>query len=134
VNPYDIIGLKKLVQFRGEDLVDPHIAAEIAAGEFRQIQPVVKNRPEHSVGVPIVIFPVVLFDQISQHIRLMTALDRPRVHPILQLSGRSTWNQIPDVAARQDVSLQAPPDCHLAARDNNTIETKTSRANTSPPA
>ena len=40
MNPHDIIGLKKLVQFRGEGLVDPHIAAQITAGEFRQIQPV----------------------------------------------------------------------------------------------
>jgi hypothetical protein len=40
VNPYDIIGLKKLAQFDGEGVVVPHIAAEIAAGEFREIQPV----------------------------------------------------------------------------------------------
>jgi hypothetical protein len=77
VNPYDIVGLKKLVQFRGEDLVDPHIAAEITTGEFRQIQPVMENRPQHSVGVSIVIFLIVLFNQIDQHIRLMAALDRP---------------------------------------------------------
>jgi hypothetical protein len=37
MNPDNVVGLQNLVQFRGEALVNPHIAAEIAAREFRKI-------------------------------------------------------------------------------------------------
>jgi hypothetical protein len=34
-----------------------------------------QNRPEHSIGVAVVIFLVVLFGEIGQHVRLMTVLN-----------------------------------------------------------
>ena len=37
MNPDNVVGLQNLVQFSSEALVDPHIAAEIAAREFRKI-------------------------------------------------------------------------------------------------
>ena len=37
MNPDNVVGLQNLVQFRREMLVDPHIPAEIAAREFRNI-------------------------------------------------------------------------------------------------
>jgi hypothetical protein len=37
MNPDNVVGLQNLVQFRSEALVDPHIAAEITAREFRKI-------------------------------------------------------------------------------------------------
>jgi hypothetical protein len=80
MNPDNVVGLQNLVQFGREALVDPHIAAEIAAREFRKIQPIMQNRPEHSVGVPVVIFLVVLFGEVGQHVRLMTMLNRADRH------------------------------------------------------
>ena len=35
--PDNVVGLQKLMQFRGEALVNPHITGEIAAKEFRKI-------------------------------------------------------------------------------------------------
>ncbi len=57
-------------------LVDTHISTEIATRELGHIQPVMQNRPEHSIGESIVIFLVVLFGQIGQDIRLIAALNR----------------------------------------------------------
>jgi hypothetical protein len=37
MNPDNVVGLQKLVQFSRESLIDPHIATEIAAREFREI-------------------------------------------------------------------------------------------------
>ena len=37
MNPDNVVGLQNLVQLRGEALVNPHIAAEITAREFRKI-------------------------------------------------------------------------------------------------
>src|SRR5664279_3651654 len=37
MNPNNVVGFQNLVQFRGEALVNPHIATEITAREFREI-------------------------------------------------------------------------------------------------
>jgi hypothetical protein len=37
MHPDDVVCSKKFMQFRGKALVDPHIAAEVAAGEFGQV-------------------------------------------------------------------------------------------------
>ena len=41
----------------GEHLVDPQIAGHVAAGEFRQIEPVMQDRPQHPVGEAVVDTP-----------------------------------------------------------------------------
>jgi hypothetical protein len=37
-------------------LVDAHVAGEIAAGIFGEIQPIVQDRPQHSIGKAVVVF------------------------------------------------------------------------------
>ena len=61
VHPDDVVGLQHLVEFGGEMLIDAEIAAEVAAGEFRQVQPVMEDGPQHPVGEAVVVFLVVLF-------------------------------------------------------------------------
>jgi hypothetical protein len=40
-------------------IVHPHVAGEVEAGEFRQIETVMQDRPKHPVGEAVVIFLVV---------------------------------------------------------------------------
>ena len=75
MHPDNVVAAKKFVQFRGKALVDPHIAAEVAAREFRQVQPVMQNRPEHPVGISIVIFLEIFLGEVGHHIGLMTVLN-----------------------------------------------------------
>ena len=56
MNPDYIIRPNEFVQFAGEMLVDAHVAGEIAAGIFGEIQPIVQDRPQHSIGKAVVVF------------------------------------------------------------------------------
>jgi hypothetical protein len=64
------------VQFRREVPVDPHVAAEVAVAKFCKVQSVVQDWPEHSIGVSVVVFLVVVFDKVGEYVCLMPALDR----------------------------------------------------------
>ena len=44
-------------------LVDAQIARQVAAGEFRQIEPVMQDRPQHPVGEAVVIFLIIRLDR-----------------------------------------------------------------------
>ena len=48
--------------------VDAEIAAEIAAREFRKIEPVMQDRPQHAVGEAVVVFLVVVFGKVGDDI------------------------------------------------------------------
>src|SRR5690606_1577225 len=54
VHPDDVVWPQNLVQFIGEMLVDAQVAAEVTAREFRKIEPVMQDRPQHAVGEAVV--------------------------------------------------------------------------------
>lgn len=124
MNPDDVVGPKKLVQFRGKALVDPHIAAEVAAGEFRQVQPVMQDRPEHAVGISIVVFLKIFLGEVGQHIRLMAVLDGADAH--VRCGGDPPAPAKPDTGMplqdRADRDCEAArPASAIAGRDRDTI-------------
>ena len=53
---------------RREVRVDAPIPAQIAPHEFRQIEPVVQDRPEHTIGKAIVVFLVVRLRKIADDV------------------------------------------------------------------
>ena len=57
-------------------LVHAEIAGEIAAGEFRQVDPIVQNRPQHPIGEAVVVFLVVLLRQVGDDVSGSRPLDR----------------------------------------------------------
>ena len=59
-------GREQLLQIAREEFVDAEIAAEIAAREFGEIEPVMQDRPQHAVGEAVVEFLVVVLAQIDR--------------------------------------------------------------------
>ena len=55
--------------------VDPHVAAGVRARVFLQVDPVVKDRPQHAVGEAVVIFLKVVRRQIDQDVGDLVDLD-----------------------------------------------------------
>src|SRR6185437_14255400 len=49
VHPDDIVRPQQPFEMTGVIFVDTHIAAEIAAGKLSEIEPVMKDRPEHAI-------------------------------------------------------------------------------------
>jgi hypothetical protein len=84
VHPDQIVGLEQLVQLPGEGVVDPQVAAEIAMREFRALELVVQDRPQHAIGKSVVVLLVILLGEITDDIGDVVALDRAR----LGLGGR----------------------------------------------
>ena len=68
VHPDDIVGLQQLVQLVCEMHIDPQVAAEVAAREFGEVEPVVQDRPQHAVGEAVVVFLVVLLGEVGHHV------------------------------------------------------------------
>src|SRR5580704_6697174 len=77
MHPNKIIRRQYLVQLSRKMLIDSHIASEIPARKFGNVQPVVKNRPQDAIGKSVVVFLEILLDQVSHYVRLIAALDRP---------------------------------------------------------
>ena len=65
VNPNHVVWLQQCFELRGEILIDPEIAAEIAPGEFGKIEPVMQDRPQHAVGEAVVEFLLVVLAQVD---------------------------------------------------------------------
>src|SRR5216683_6268055 len=81
VDPHDVIGPQQRFKVSGEILIDAEIAAEIAASEFRKIEPIVQDWPQHTVGEAIVEFLVVVLTEIDSGVGRIVVndrLDRPR--------------------------------------------------------
>ena len=68
MHPDQVTGFQMFGQKIGKAVVDPEIARQIAAGEFRQVLPVMQHRPQHPVGEAIVIFFEVLAYEVGDHI------------------------------------------------------------------
>ena len=68
VNPDHIIRQDEFVQLAGKMLVDAHVAGEIAARKLGEVQPIVQDRPQHSIGKAIVIFVVIFLSQIGNDV------------------------------------------------------------------
>ena len=68
VDPDQVILGDDLFEFGGEMIVDAEIAAEIAPGEFRQIETIMQDRPQHAVGEAVVVFLVVVFGKVGDDI------------------------------------------------------------------
>ena len=58
VHPDGIVGLQERTQRVGKALVDVEIALVVAGLELRQVEPRVKHRPQHGVGIPEIVFLV----------------------------------------------------------------------------
>ena len=65
VHPDYVVGTQQLLEISGEKFIDANIAAEIAAREFGKVEPVMQNRPQHTVGKAVVEFLVVVLAQID---------------------------------------------------------------------
>ena len=112
------------MQFRGEVPIDPHIAAEIAAREFRQIQPIMQDGPEHLVGVAVVVFLIVFFGQIGQHIGLLTALIGPNLHVRPRGDPTAPAEPNPGMPLENRTDRHGQPAgaaCAVAARNRNPV-------------
>ena len=68
VHPYDVVGFQQCFEVTGEILVYPEIAAEIASREFGEIEPIMQDRPQHTVGKAVVEFLVVILAKIDSGI------------------------------------------------------------------
>src|SRR5262249_60529421 len=59
MHPHDIIGQQQFFEVSGEILVDAEVAAEIAAGGFGGIEPVVKDWGPHPIREAAVKFLII---------------------------------------------------------------------------
>src|SRR3989304_1230649 len=66
--PDNVVGLQDFIQLGGKMGVNPYVAAQIAEREFRQVEPVVQDRPEHPVGEAVVVFLKVVVGEVCHHI------------------------------------------------------------------
>src|SRR6476661_1885557 len=81
VDPHDVVGPQQRLKMSCEILVDAEIAAEVATGEFGEFEPIVEDRPQHTVCETIVEFLVVIFAEIDGgvgNVVVSDRLDRPR--------------------------------------------------------
>ncbi len=79
VHPDDVVFPEQRAQAVGEHAVDADIAAGVSAGIFLQIDPVVKDRPQHAVGEAVVIFLNVVLRQIDEDIGHLVDIDDLRL-------------------------------------------------------
>jgi len=56
VHPDHVVRLEKGLQTVGEHVVDAEIARHLAAGELREVEPIVQDRPQHPIGEAVVVF------------------------------------------------------------------------------
>ncbi len=68
VHPHDVVGPQQGFKMTGKILVDAKIAAEIAAREFGEIESIVQDRPQHTIGEAVVEFLVIGLAQINSGI------------------------------------------------------------------
>jgi hypothetical protein len=66
VHPDEILGQQHRRQSLGEIAVDPHVAGKVAPRKPDQRRPVMKQRPQHAIGVADVVFVVIAPRQIEE--------------------------------------------------------------------
>src|SRR5690606_30723491 len=119
VHPDDVVWPQNLVQFIGEMLVDAQIAAEVTAREFRKIEPVMQDRPQHAVGEAVVIFVVIFLRQIGDDIGNLVGLDGLGLQALV---GNASAPAEPDAwmfLQRRQYSDLKPPGAAARARNRN---------------
>src|SRR5215475_5763526 len=107
VYPDYVVGTQQGLEMLRKVFVDPEIAAEIAAGKFRKVEPVMQDWPQHAVGKAVVEFLVVVFAQIYCCVGNIVLRDR----------FQRAWGVFGNAAAPAEpeaaVPLQRRPDCHF---------------------
>ena len=123
VDPDQIVFLDDLLELGGEVLVDAKVAAQIAAREFRKVEPVVQDRPQHAIGETVVIFLKIVAREVGDDIFDVLVLDGSRF-PLA--GGDFAAPAQPDAA----ILLQSRPQsdlksagalCAVAGRNRNPI-------------
>ena len=79
VHPDNVVLPEQRAQAVGEHAVDADVAAGVGAGVLLQIDPVVKDRPQHAVGEAVVIFLNVVLRQIDEDIGHLVDVDDLRL-------------------------------------------------------
>jgi len=59
VHPYHVVGAQQRAQQRGHPPIDVEVVLKEAGFELRQIEPIVKHRPQHRIGIAEIV-PLVL--------------------------------------------------------------------------
>ena len=75
MHPDYVVGLQDLGDLIGEIAVDAHVAGKVRARIFREVDPVVQQRPQHAVGEAVVIFLMVVDVEIESDIADVAPLD-----------------------------------------------------------
>src|SRR5579863_2196098 len=75
VDPNQIVFPDDLLELSREVLVDPEVATQIAAREFRKVEPIVQDGPKHAIGKAIVVFLKVVACEIRNDILDVVVLD-----------------------------------------------------------
>ena len=78
VDPDDVAFADERAEAVGEHAVDPHVAARVGARVLLEVDPVMKDRPQHAVGEAVVIFLDVGLRKIDQDIGDLVDFDDPR--------------------------------------------------------
>src|SRR5689334_13608366 len=68
MNPDNIVGPKNFVKFIREMLIDPHVSTQVATREFCEVQTIMKNRPQHTIGKTVVEFLVIGFGDVGNNV------------------------------------------------------------------
>ena len=89
VHPDDVVLLEERAQAVGEHPIDPHVATGVHARVLLQVDPVVKDGPQHAVGEAVVIFLDVVCRQIDEDVSDPVDLDYVRL----------AWGWVRDLAA-----------------------------------
>jgi hypothetical protein len=94
VYPDQIVVFDDFFELGREMIIHPEIAAEIAAREFGEVQPVVQDWPQHPIGEAVVIFLKVVLRQVGDDIFDVLVPDGARFQPV----------------RRSDIAAPAEPD------------------------
>ena len=78
VDPDQVVFLDYLLELGREVLIDPEVAAQIAARELSEVEPVVQDRPQHTIGEAVVVFLKIIAGEIGDDIFDVLVLDRSR--------------------------------------------------------
>src|SRR5262249_40397645 len=107
VNPDQIIILDDLFELGGEMIVDPEIAAEVAARKLCQVQPIMENRPQHPIGETVIVFLELVLRQVGDDVFDVLVSDGSR--PQLLLRANLSAPSDPNAA----IALQRRPQRHF---------------------
>src|SRR5215813_907219 len=68
MDPDEIVVLNNFFELCRKMIIDPKISTEIPQRKLGEVQPIMQNRPQHTISEAIVIFLVVVLRQIGDNI------------------------------------------------------------------